>query len=501
LTSLTIADSGVLQPPRIASVQHGVTSAGQEVAEFSRRLGQTPDPWQELAWDATLQQDSDGYWAANETGLVAGRQTGKNGFIEPIEGYGLFVLGEQILHTVHRGEALRALHYRFHQLLRRDPVLRRRIEKTTATNEEHSILLDDGAKIRFAIRSDEGARSQTYDRVVMDEGFAATAGQVGAVLPTLISKANWQINWLSSAGMARSLQLHRLRRRARLAEVGVTYLEWSADPERFAQLVKTVGAELARLDHGLLGQALPALVSGRLKYETVEALVKSLDPAEAEREILCLWDEPESAEAWLAGITEDQWKNRFDPQSRPLDPVAFVVDVTRDRSRTAIGMAAWRADGRRTVEVIEERPGTGWAPARLGELARQWDPCVVAMDDSGPAGGLREAIVDEGLDVEVLTARMVGQAHGRFVDGVRNDQVRHRGDARLTEQLRDAGTRKVAEAQTWAQVGDTPVHVIRAVSFADFMLARHGRTPPPPPPPRVFEDTGSETGDLMKAGF
>lgn len=497
--SLRPADVSDLQLPRIMSVPAAVTTAGPEAAEIARRVGVHLDPWQLLALDAVLGQDADGDWAAAETCTVAGRQTGKNGLIEPVELYGLYVLDEAILHTAHRMDAARGSHARLWQLIRSDPVLLRRVEKRRTANEEQSILLDSGAKIEFTVRSDEGARSKTYDRIVVDEAFAATAGHMGALGPTLISKQRWQINYLSSAGMARSRVLHGLRRRGIAGDPDVVYLEWSADPEEYKR-----DPVAARRNRRLLRQALPAL-GGRLRYETVEKLAAALPAEEFDREVLCIWDELETVEEqWRAGISETQWSAAADLESMPLDPVAFTVEVTPDRSRTAIGMAAWRADGRRTVEVVEERPGTGWAPARLGELARAWDPCVVAMDDAGPAGGLREAIVDEGIDVESLTARMVAQAYGRFVDGVRNDQVRHRADPRLTDAVRCAGLRRVSGGATWEQDGDVPVHTVRAVSFADLMLARHGRAVVPPAAPVAVPATGaarSATADLTRIGF
>jgi hypothetical protein len=478
-------------------VAPAVTTAGPEAAEIARRVGVHLDPWQLMGLDAVLGQDADGGWAAAETCTVAGRQTGKNGLVEPVELYGLFMLDENILHTAHRLDASRGSHERLWQLIKRDPVLLRRVEKRRTANEEQSILLDSGAKIEFTVRSDEGGRSKTYDRIVVDEAFAATFGHMGAILPTLISKQWWQINYLSSAGHARSLVLHGLRKRGIAGAPGLTYLEWSADPARYRQ-----SPTRARTDRVLLRQALPAL-GGRLSYETIEKLAVALSPEEFDREVLCIWDEPILVlTEWAGGITEAEWTGAGDVGSTPLDPVAFVVDVTPDRSRTAIGMAAWRADGRRTVEIVDERPGTGWVPARLAELARSWDPAVVAMDDAGPAGGLREAIVDEDLDVEVLTARQVGQAYGRFVDGVRNGQLRHRADPRLTAAVKGGSTKALAGARTWDAAGEVPVHTVRAVTFADWALARFGRVPPPPAAPRsIPAGEDSATGDLMEIGF
>lgn len=499
--TLRSADASDLQLPRIMSVAPAVTTAGPEAAEFARRVGVQLDAWQLMGLDAVLGQDANADWAAAETCTVAGRQTGKNGLVEPVELYGLFMLDEAILHTAHRLDASRGSHERLWQMIKRDPVLLRRVEKRRTANEEQSILLDTGAKIEFTVRSDEGARSKTYDRIVVDEAFAATPGQMGAVGPTLISKANWQINYLSSAGMARSAVLHELRKRGIAGARGLTYLEWSADPDEYRR-----DPVAARRNRRLLRMALPAL-GGRLAFETIEKLASALPAAEFDREVLCIWDEPEVVVDRWAVFTESAWRDRADAASQPMDPVAFAVEVLPDRSRTRIGVAGWRQDGRRHVELVEDRAGTAWAPKRLAELARQWDPCAVALNGAGPTATMLPELAAVGLEPMVATARQMAASAGAFFDGIRDDDVRYRPGphgAVLDAAAEAARKRPLAGAWAFAHGPEEPVTAVSVLALADYALAVHGRPGPGPATPQAVAAVGtamSETSDLARMGF
>lgn len=498
--TLKPADSIDWQQPRIVSVQPGVTTGGPEAAEIARRVGVILDPWQAMVLDGTLAQTAEGEWAASETGLIAGRQTGKNGVLEPLELYGLFILGEQILHTAHRLDTSRKAHGRLWTLIKRSPELLAKVAKRRTANEEQSIELYSGAKIEFTVRSDEGGRGTSYDRIVYDEAFALTEGHVGALAPTLISKSDFQLNYLSSAGMSKSLVLHELRKRGIAGEPGLTYYEWSTDPGAYK-----ASPERARRDRGLLRQALPAL-GGRLRFETIEKLRSAMPEAEFDREVLCIWDEPVLALTKWAVIEQAQWSAAADRSSTPMDPVCFAVDVTPDRSRTAIGMAAKRPDGRRTVEIVEDRPGTDWAPKRLAELVRKWDPCAVVLDPSGPAGSLLPGLVTEKIEAVTTSAREMAQACGGFFDAVVGDHMRHRDDSRLNSAVEWVGKRTLSGAFAWNRLGEAYIHTLVAVTLADWGLAVHGNPKPPPQYPVTIPSNDPaarrfETADLAHQGF
>jgi hypothetical protein len=97
---------------------------------------------------------------------------------------------------------------------------------------------------------------------------------------------------------------------------------------------------------------------------------QSLPPAEYGRERLGWWDKPDVAEA--PKITSEAWAALKDSGSTPVDPVSFGIYINKDRTSSAIGVAAYRADGLIHVGVVPARdgeqfdqlPGTGWIPGQ-----------------------------------------------------------------------------------------------------------------------------------------
>ena len=107
-------------------------------------------------------------------------------------------------------------------------------------------------------------------------------------------------------------------------------------------------------------------------------------------------------------------------------------------------------------EVIEHRKGTGWLPARLVELERNWSPTAVGLDGGcGEAvavlGQVREAFEDAGLDTEKLTpltSAAYKAACGDVADAVENgratrprvepDQLRTAGEVAAERRIGDA---------------------------------------------------------------
>ena len=61
-----------------------------------------------------------------------------------------------------------------------------------------------------------------------------------------------------------------------------------------------------------------------------------------------------------------------DARSRAGDLKVFAFDASPDPRRGSISMASLRADGLWHVEVVEDKPGTGWLPARLVELVNKY---------------------------------------------------------------------------------------------------------------------------------
>jgi hypothetical protein len=248
---------------------------------------------------------------------------------------------------------------------------------------------------------------------------------------------------------------------AGVPDPSLAYLEWSINPH-----VKECRPDCADHDDPLTAlsaaKANPAL-GHRLTLEHTERERLSMGEAVFARERLGVGDYPSDvADTWSV-IGEDAWRALGDGTSRMTDPVAFSLDTTPERTHTAICAAG--ANGEAThVEVIDHRPGTGWAPERLAELVAKWKPCAVVIDEGGPAGSLVPAVkkalrdaelTDQEIDdlLVIPKTRQVAAAAGQFYDGVAEQKIVHLDQAPLATALAGADKRPIGDGWGWARRG------------------------------------------------
>jgi hypothetical protein len=183
-------------------------------------------------------------------------------------------------------------------------------------------------------------------------------------------------------------------------------------------------------------------------------------------------------------ITAEQWAVLTDKSSTPVDPVSFGVYVNRDRTKTAIGVAAYRADGLIHVGVIpaahgskvDSLPGTGWIPARVKELSDKWKPCATVIDGMSAAASLITTIEESGVSVEKTTAGDLARACGNFYDAVVEQTLRHTGAAGLAVSVVSGKQRDLSDSWAWDRKDRAAdITQLVAVTLALHGLIEHGR--------------------------
>jgi hypothetical protein len=121
-------------------------------------------------------------------------------------------------------------------------------------------------------------------------------------------------------------------------------------------------------------------------------------------------------------IDPDTWHRlAVDPLARDV-PVVVAVDCGPDQASTTIVACAGDVP---TVEVLDHRPGHGWAVDRLADLVDRYDVTTIALDPGAPAGALAadvRRIIGNPLE---LALRDVTAAAAGIVEAVRTGQVRH----------------------------------------------------------------------------
>jgi hypothetical protein len=465
-----------VQRPRLEWIPPAgrLSDAGLKAADLAASAGLVLDDWQQYVVDQSLRRGADGKWAAFEVCLIVSRQNGKGTILEALELAGLFLddrdgFGDErlILHSAHEFKTCSEHFRRILMLIENSPLLRRQVENVYLQRGAESIELKNGKRLRFVARSKSSGRGFTGDRVILDEAQILGSEAMEAILPTLSARPNPQVIYTATAGTPDSTQLGKLRRRGIAGDdPSLAFFEWSAEDWDDPAAEET----WAKANPGL-GIRITS------KYVARERATLSDDGFARER--LSVGDYPAEGGGWLV-VSEDAWKALEDPRSRPLDPVAFAVEVGPGRRTAAIGAAGLRPDGRTHVEILPDdyRSGTEWVPARLSELVKRWRPCAVVLDPGSHAGALAEAVEQAGTEiVRPFSARDAAQACSQFIDAVTQEDIRHLGQGPLSAALAGAATRPLGDAWAWDRKNaHADISPLTAVTLALWGFNRFGRS-------------------------
>jgi phage terminase large subunit-like protein len=449
------------QRPRVELVPEYVSSAGEEAVDFCTSIGLHLDPWQRHVVRESLGERRDGKYAAFEVAVLVPRQNGKGAILEARELAGLFLFGEGlILHSAHEFKTAQEAFRRVLAHVENASDLRKRVARVRTSHGEEGIELKSGARLRFVARSTGSGRGFSGDTVILDEAYNLASEGMSALLPTLSARPNPQIWYTSSAGMASSDQLRRVRERGLAGESKrLAYFEWSAP------------ADVDLDDRAAWAQANPAL-GIRITEEFIESERDAMDDTGFSRERLGIWFDP-SAQMVIDGR---KWAALADLDSRIDGPRVFAVDATPERSGAAIAVAGRRKDGLGHVEVADMRSGTGWVVDRVVELHQRHKPRAWVLDPASAAGAWIPALQERGIEPVLITGREMAQACGAlYEDVVENGALRHIDQPQLNAALSGARKRHLSDAWAWHRRDSTvDISPLVAVTLAWHGVATHG---------------------------
>ena len=476
--------------PRICVYPRVDRSAGRAVVDLARHAGLHLDPWQALILERSLGVRDDGRWASREVAFIVARQNGKSAIIEARILGGLYLFKERlILYSAHEFKSAGEIFRRVLGLIDGTPDLRKRVKAVHRSKGEEGIELITGQRLRFIARSTNSGRGFSADCTICDESQNLPNAAVDAMMPTALARPNPQFWYCGSApdkDLAPCDHITQIRARALSGEAdGLSYFEWSAD--LCSDLCPpTCTAHDDPDDPETWARTNPALGTGRVTVEGIAALHASMSASGFAREVLSVGNYPIAGGGWEV-ISREAWESTEDATSRPRDPVAFALDVTPDRSMTAIAVAGERADGMLHGEIVDHRPGTDWVVARVRTLVDRWRPCAVALDAAGPAGSLLPDLRAAGVDVVVPTMRDVAAACGALYDSVVRPPdapadwratIRHVPHPALSAAVAGAARRPLGDAWAWDRRG-VQVDISPLVALT---LARWAYTTRPAPP-------------------
>jgi hypothetical protein len=457
MTSLVDGQPGVLgaQRPRILHVPEFVSSTGEEAVELASMAGLEMDEWQRFVLERALGERADGNWASFEVGVEVARQNGKGGILEARELAGLFLLGERlIIHSAHEFATASEALERMDQILEGCPELSRRVRTIKRSHGEEGVYLKSGQRLRYKTRTKGGGRGFSADCVILDEAMVIAQQFLSALLFTLSARPNPQLWYTGSAVDQESMEygvvFAKLRERALKGEdPSLSYFGWSAPFDKPSDVPLSVAS-----DPAMWALANPAL-GIRINAEHVAKEQRSMDPRGFAVERLGVGDWPRVSEEDGSVISVKAWLGLRDPTSKPVDPLAFVFDVSPDRSSACVSVAGRRDDGLGHVEVMEHKRGTGWLVDWLVDRAATHEPAVILYEEKSPAASLVTELEEKGVTVEPVNSSELAKACGNFYDAVEDRTVRHLGTNELVTAIRGVAKRPLGEAWAWSRKTST----------------------------------------------
>ena len=230
----------------------------------------------------------------------------------------------------------------------------------------------------------------------------------------------------------------------------LAYFEWSA------------GDDASHDDPEAWAQANPAL-GIRISPDFIETERGALQPEDFARERLGIF--PEDLEGTEAVIDLDDWKACADEKSKLIGQPVLVFEVSQDRKWSVIAAVGASSTGGTHVEVIENRPRTGWVVKRLVELKAKHNPEHIICNPTGPAGGLLADCEREGLTITEVKGNDYTQACQAAYDDITEHRWHHIGQASLTAAATGAAKRPQGDAWVFDRRGQLDISPLTAVTL------------------------------------
>ena len=412
------------------------TSLGFAFVRWSKEVcGVKLLPWQEWLAIHALEiiGDFETEWSFRFRKVIVliARQNGKSLFAELLALFFMYVLGANlVLGTAQNLDTAEEVWDAAIDRAEGEPEMASAIERIKKVNGGKSFELTNGAKYKVVAATRKGARGKRSDLVLIDELREQTNWDGwGAVSKTTNARPNGILFGLSNAGDAQSVVLRHFRMIAHRAlgdPDGIAAQVLDAMPENedididddgtvaLFEWSAPTGADV--LDPQAWAQANPSLGYG---FMTERALKSDAitDPEPIFRtECLCQWVEAVVRCAFPEGAWE-RWQGESEEAEDA--ELFFGIDMSADRTNTAIAFVAKREDGTWHGEVEAYRTGFDWAIKLLGRNAAR-HPIKIALQGRGASitSHLDELHAIKGLEITTCEGRDVGAWTGRFFDAI-----------------------------------------------------------------------------------
>lgn len=398
-------------------------TSGPYAVEAYEKTGMVLDPWQRDALDDHCAENADGSWLTLESVEEVSRQNGKGEIINALCILHLFVLGTQtIIYSAHEFKTAKESYLKLAALIRNTPEYDAQVLYYHNSNEDTSIGLKNGQRLRFLTRSKDGGRGFTGDAIIFDEAFNIAASALDALLPTLSSKPNPHVYYFSSAGKTttESDVLYGLKLQGEAGDLSIIWRSFSADPDADTD------------DETAWAQANPAFGIRITKRWIVNVERKRMSTAAFRRERMGIWEPRLSAGSV---IPLRKWESNG---ILPLDPVAPTIAVDfrtgLEQSYAITATFAAEFDGRDVdvVDLVGYELGVGedwdadYVVDQVCEILDDFGLDTVVVDLYGDGNPLLvKPFEARGIRVVQLGIDQMRPATTGFIDGNLNGRILH----------------------------------------------------------------------------
>lgn len=381
-----------------------------------------------------LLRESGGAWSASQAGLVVSRQNGKGQILLAVELFGLFELGENILHTAHAVKTSSDAFRRLWSVIQNHDDLATRVRRHSQMIGAEYVELDTGARIAFTTRSASAGRGLSVDRLVVDEAEDLPAPEVGALAPTVFSRPRAQSLYFGTApGLTHdALAFTTMRASAHDGlNPRLAWWEWCAE----------WGHDID--DQQMWIRVNPAVAAGRVPVQAITDDRAILPEGQFQAERLSMWAPVAARQPAI--ISDAAWGALLGA-SVDEPPTALGVDMSHGLDISVIGCWA-REDGSVHVEELFAGSDTSAAVDYIVEVANRRTPIVI--DDLSPAAQMIPELKARRIKATRSTARDMAKGCGMFETRLKAGTLSHRGQDSLTDAVLGAQKRPIGDAGGW----------------------------------------------------
>ncbi|MDR1447695.1 MAG: phage terminase family protein [Candidatus Ancillula sp.] len=401
--------------------------------KLCEKINYFPLDWQkEVIFDWLSRKVNEKY-TYSICGLTIARQNGKNYILEIRLLFGMLFYGEKILYTCHEGKLQREVFKRFIKIIEKNPaIFAHRVKFIRRVNGEQSIVLENGAEIKFITRTKRGGVGETVDVLVLDEAHFMSYEEYEALLPTISHPEleNPQTIMIGTAPVPdiRAEVFGRIRYNAVQKRVrGITWTEYS--PENLDKIE----------DESLWIACNPSFGSG-ISLETIRSEFESMSKDSFARQRLNYWSQ-EAQTGKMIDIKE--WKELALDDIQQVDRYCVGVEFSHDGSSVSVAVAVKNENEPIYTETCfykSQKRGIEWITQWIYSHIENID--LVAMNGLTGVDTLYEKLRKAGVydyKMHKLLVKDVIAAHAMFMSAIHDKQLRHKNQKLVDLAVKNAG--------------------------------------------------------------